>query len=91
MDTVAGETKPIHGSYEVLAIILAALGGDIVPLHAGAPFYAVLDMAGGNSHFWESISYEGGLFAEHSTYGITYTRSSRDGLLNSHLIRGRAG
>ena len=61
-------------------------GGDIVSLHQPQAYYALLNMLGGYSHFWGTFSFEGGLFAEYTTYGSTYTRNTRDDLLNSRLI-----
>lgn len=86
LNTVAGEMKRVKESYGNSALILSASCGDVVLLHAAAPFFKIFNMIGGYSNFWGTISYEAALFAEYATYGTTYTRSGRDDLLNSSLI-----
>ncbi len=86
LDTVAGEMKRVKETYGQAAITLVVSAGDIVFLHDGQIYMFLLSMFGGYSHFWGTFSFEGGLFAEYITYGNTYTRSTRDDLLNSRLI-----
>ncbi len=86
LETVASEFRRIQRTYGPAANVVQASGGDMSMLHGGSSIFTVLGAAGGFTPFWGSYSYEGGLFAEYSTYGTSQTRSSRDDLLNSRLI-----
>jgi len=86
LDTVADEMKRVYDTYGPQAVMMLASAGDIVSLHHSPGFDSLLNMLGGYSNIWGSFSFEGGLFAEYTTYGTTYTRNTRDDLLNSRLI-----
>jgi anaerobic dimethyl sulfoxide reductase subunit A len=86
LDTVASEIRRVNEHYGPSAIMVAVGSGDIVWLHNITLPWTPLNRLGGFTQVWGTFSFEGGLFAEFVTYGTTYTRSTRDDLLNSRLI-----
>ena len=87
LDTVAGEIKRVRDTYGPQAILLKMSVGDMNFLHTGAiAVDRLLCLAGGYSSCWGYFSYEGGSFAELTTYGTMSTQSSREDLLNSRMI-----
>lgn len=86
MDTIASEIKRIRAAYGSGSIIFRGGGGETGTLHTRRPLERVLAVSGGYSETWGSISYEGGYYAELTTYGTLATRSQREDLLNSRLI-----
>jgi len=85
-DAAAKEIKRIYESYGPESVMMLVSAGDITALHGSMGFYALLNLLGGYSHCWGTFSFEGGLFAEYTTYGTTYTRNTRDDLLHSRLV-----
>jgi anaerobic dimethyl sulfoxide reductase subunit A len=87
LDTVAGELKRVRDTYGSEAIILKVGAGDMNFVHTGAVAVdRLLCMAGGYSAAWGYFSYEGGAFAELTTYGVLSTQSAREDFLNSRMI-----
>jgi len=87
LDTVAGEIKRVRDTYGPQAILLKTSVGDMNFVHTGAMVVEkLLAMAGGYSSPWAYFSYEGGTFAELTTYGTMSSQSSREDFLNSRLI-----
>ncbi|MEE8470603.1 MAG: molybdopterin-dependent oxidoreductase [Dehalococcoidia bacterium] len=87
LDTVAGEIKRVRDTYGPQAILLKTSAGDMNFVHTGAMVVdRLLCMAGGYSAAWGYFSYEGGTFAELTTYGTLSTQSSREDFLNSRMI-----
>jgi anaerobic dimethyl sulfoxide reductase subunit A len=87
LDTVAGEIRRVRDTYGSEAIILKTSVGDMNFFHTGAMVVdRLLCMAGGYSGCWGYFSYEGGTFAELTTYGTMSTQSSREDFLNSRMI-----
>jgi len=86
LDSVARElirVKKIHGN---ASILLLASGGNQSILHSPAAVNQLLTLFGGFTRTWGIPSFEGALFASMATYGTLTTGSSRQDLLNSHLI-----
>ncbi len=87
LDTVAGEIRRVRDTYGPQAILLKMSVGDMNFLHTGAMVADKLFcMAGGYSSMWGYFSYEGGTFAELTTYGTMSTQSSRHDFLDSRMI-----
>jgi len=87
LDTVAGEIKRVRDTYGPQAIILKTSAGEMNFVHTGAMMVdRLLCLAGGYSAAWGYFSYEGGTFAELTTYGTLSTQSSREDFLNSPMI-----
>ncbi len=87
LDTVANEIKRVRDTYGPEAIILKTSAGDMNFVHTGAMVVdRLLCMAGGYSAAWGYFSYEGGVFAELTTYGTLSTQGSREDFLNSRMI-----
>ncbi len=86
LETVAKELKRVKEIYGPAAIVFRWSGGDVGTLHRALPHYRLLCLAGGCSETWGIFSFEAGVFAELATYGLPFTGSTRDDLLNSRLI-----
>ena len=86
LDIVAGEIKRVRDTYGPESILMLSAHGDIHWLHGRMTMDRLLNLAGGYSRTWGSVSYEAGIFAELATYGTQNTSSTRDDLLNSRFI-----
>jgi len=86
LDTVASELIRIRDTYGPASILFKRSGGDLGFLHNRNPHMRLLSMAGGCSAAWGVHSFEGGIFAQVSTFGTVATSNTRDDLLNSKLI-----
>jgi len=87
LDTVAGEMtriREVHGSG---ALVYWVSGGDQGIVHdTWARMSRLFCLTGGYSRPWGVHSYEGGIFAELTTYGSPWESTTRDDLVNSRLI-----
>jgi len=87
LGTVASEIKRVRDTYGPQALLLKTSVGDMNFVHTGAMVVEkLLAMAGGYSAPWGYFSYEGGTFAELTTYGTMSSQSSREDFLNSRMI-----
>ncbi|MBE0479888.1 MAG: molybdopterin-dependent oxidoreductase [Dehalococcoidia bacterium] len=87
LDKVAAEIKRVRDDYGPRSILLKTSVGDMNFLHTGAMVVdRLMCMAGGYTSVWGYFSYEGGAFAELTTYGTLSTQSSRDDFVNSRMI-----
>lgn len=87
LDTVASEIKRIREAYGSSALLYWVSGGDQGIVHdTWARMSRLLCLSGGYSRPWGVHSYEGGIFAELTTYGSAWESTTRDDLLNSRLI-----
>jgi anaerobic dimethyl sulfoxide reductase subunit A len=87
LDAVAGEIKRVRDTYGPQAIILKTSAGETNFVHTAAMAVdRLLCLAGGYSAAWGYFSYEGGTFAELTTYGTLSTQSAREDFLNSRMI-----
>jgi anaerobic dimethyl sulfoxide reductase subunit A len=87
LDTVAGEIRRVRDTYGPQAIILKTSAGETNFVHTAAMAVdRLLCLAGGYSAAWGYFSYEGGTFAELTTYGTLSTQSAREDFLNSRMI-----
>ncbi len=84
--TVAKELIRVRDTYGPASIIYFCGLADIHVIHTAVPMHRLLCMAGGYTPLWGFFSYEGGVFAECTTYGTHKANSTRDDLLNSRLI-----
>jgi anaerobic dimethyl sulfoxide reductase subunit A len=86
-ETVASEIKRVRDTYGPRSILLKTSVGDMNFVHTAAMVVEkLLAMAGGYSTSWGYFSYEGGTFAELTTYGTMSSQSSREDFLNSRMI-----
>jgi len=88
LDTIAGELRRIRNTYGPEAILFWGGGGDMGMLQDSgkrmARLLALMDSF--VNLYWGIASFEGGVFADMSTFGTYWTGSTRDDLLNSRLI-----
>jgi len=87
LDTIAAELKRTVGKYGPASIVHWVSGGDQAALHDGwRRMSRIFCMMGGYTRPWGLHSYEGGIFAELTCFGMGFTAHTRDDLLNSKLI-----
>jgi anaerobic dimethyl sulfoxide reductase subunit A len=87
LDTIAGEIMRVRDTYGPASILKINMAGESGNLrHTPTQMAKVLSLAGGFTETWGVTSYEGGIYAQHATYGTRYTSNTRDDLVNSRLI-----
>jgi len=87
LDTIATELKRVVDTYGPASIVHWVSGGDQAMLHDGwRRMSRLFCMMGGYTRPWGLHSYEGGIFAELTAFGMAWTAHTRDDLLNSKLI-----
>ncbi len=86
LDTVAAELIRVKETYGNASILLLVSGGNQSILHGPISVAQVLTPFGGYTRTWGVPSFEGSSFASMATYGTMMTGSSRQDLLNSHMI-----
>lgn len=87
LDTIAGALRRTIETHGPAAVVHWVSGGDQGMLHdTWRRMSRLFCMLGGYTRPWGLHSYEGGIFAELATFGMAWTSSTRDDLLNSRLI-----
>lgn len=86
LDTVAGELKRIRETYGPAAIGLCEFPGDYASLTNYGPIGRLLNLAGGYTGTWGSVSVNGLLFSCVMTYGTTSVINTCDDIPNSRFI-----
>lgn len=89
LDTIASEIKRIKDTHGPASIIHWVSGGDQGMLHDTwrrmSRLFCMMD-GGGYTRPWGLHSYEAGIFAELTCFGMGWTAHTRDDFLNSKLI-----
>jgi anaerobic dimethyl sulfoxide reductase subunit A len=87
LDTAARELKRVKETYGNPAILFCGMGGGSNgALHGRRPGYRLLNMFGGCTTVWATVSNEGAIFASMCSYGQMNTGNMREDLVNSRLI-----
>ena len=87
LEAIAAELRRVVATYGAAAVVHWVSGGDQAALHDGwRRMSRIFCMLGGYTRPWGLHSYEGGIFAELTCFGMGYTAHTRDDLLNSRLI-----
>jgi anaerobic dimethyl sulfoxide reductase subunit A len=87
LGTVSRELRRVKEKYGTESIFLMDYSGSMSPLHgthkAGPRFFSLF---GGCTTWWGNASMEAAIFSSTATFGSTFTRNTRDNLLDSKLI-----
>jgi anaerobic dimethyl sulfoxide reductase subunit A len=86
IDTVGGEISRVTDTYGPASILFLSMGGDVHNLHNAQLMAKVFAQNGGFTAAWSMTSFQGGVYAQKATYGISYTSNTRDDLVRSRLI-----
>ena len=86
LDEVAERITRIKDTYGPASILNLSGSGPSGRFHSGAALSRFLNMAGGQTKYWNLRSQQGGLFASLATYGTVNEGSDRADLLNSKMI-----
>lgn len=87
LDTIAAEIRRVNDTYGAASIVHWVSGGDQGMLHdTWRRMSRLFCMIGGYTRPWGLHSYEGGIFAELTCFGMGWTATTRDDFLNSKLI-----
>ena len=86
LDAVAKELKRVKESYGLSYILHIGGTGSVGQFHTRRAVSRLLNLFGGCTTTWGSLSREGGRFASQSTYNNQRTGNTQDDLLNSRLI-----
>ncbi|HUV56335.1 MAG TPA: molybdopterin-dependent oxidoreductase [Dehalococcoidales bacterium] len=86
LDEIAERITHIRDTYGPAAILSVSGSGSAGRLHSSAALSRFLNMAGGQTGYWNLRSQQGGIFASLATYGMINVGSDRADLLNSKMI-----
>ncbi|MFC1914247.1 molybdopterin-dependent oxidoreductase [Chloroflexota bacterium] len=86
LEEVAARSKRIRNKYGPSCTMCLISSGSRGHLHSGMSIMRLMNMTGGFTNRWGSVSNESNAFSSLVTYGTFNTGNSRDDLLNSRLI-----